>query len=199
MAPLKQKSLVAPLTMLLAVAGLCCADPIDYQVDDIFGFYASTGQGVVGTIETDGTTGTLAASDILGWNLVLSDGLGDSFDITNENSTPSVTGTALTATASALQFNFGTVEEGGSTLGDFEILDSSNGWGWTFAVPPGTALEGVPAGPYESSYNYAPIAYDTQPVTIGTATPEPSGFVLLSAALGMIGVLRQARNRRQRS
>jgi hypothetical protein len=40
---------------------------------------------VIGTIGTDGTIATLAASDVIGWNLFVSTGIGRSFDPTRRS------------------------------------------------------------------------------------------------------------------
>ena len=96
---------------------------------------------VSGMIETDGTIGALVTGDILAWNVLVTNGIGGSFDLTSGNSAVTATGTALTATATELLFNFDTPDDGG--LGYFQIVDSSNGWGWFLSGPSGSAVEGV--------------------------------------------------------
>ena len=64
---------------------------------------------VVGSITTDGTIGVLPSGDILTWNLNLIDNLNaaDNVDLTPANSTlVEDTGSALSATATGLSFNF---------------------------------------------------------------------------------------------
>jgi len=158
----KRKTLTAGLTMLVVGGVVCCAGPITYAVDQTgIGFDQGS---VTGTIQTDGTIGTLATSDILSWNLVLSNGLGSSFDSTNGNSTASVTGDGLTATATELLFNYG-------SGGVFEIVDSPNLWELGFTSGP-VFEEILPLG---LDGNAVPEA-GTQ--VIGTAVPEPSTYML---------------------
>jgi hypothetical protein len=88
------------LAILVAGAGVCRAGDITYQVDQ--GPIGVDGGAVIGTIGTDGTIGTLAASDILNWNVVVSNGIGGSFDLTNGDSSLSLAGSGLTATATEL-------------------------------------------------------------------------------------------------
>ncbi|WP_174285385.1 hypothetical protein [Sphingomonas bacterium] len=66
------------------------------------------GQGsVAGQITTDGTAGTLAATNITAWNLALN-GVGATYNITNTNSSVVVQGGATSATAQNLSFNYST-------------------------------------------------------------------------------------------
>jgi hypothetical protein len=73
----------------------------------------------------------------------------------------------LSATATSLQFNFGSGPPWG-TLGDFEILDSSNGAGYAIAVPAiGSSLLAVlPTGAGGDAGLYS---FSSQPITIGPA------------------------------
>jgi hypothetical protein len=122
----KRGAVLGALMMLMVAAGVCRAAAITYQVNQ--GPFGIDGAKVIGIIGADGGIGVLAASNFLSWNIVVSDGLGGAFDLTNGNSTLSLTGTAFAATATELRFNFG-------GTGDFEILDASNGWGWALNVP----------------------------------------------------------------
>src|ERR1700685_1120103 len=105
-------ALIGAVMMLVVGISVCSASPITYAVDQTgIGFDQGS---VTGTIETDGATGTLAASDIVNWNLqavclgfvgcsasnfTLTGGVGG-------NSTVSITGNGLTATATELLFNY---------------------------------------------------------------------------------------------
>jgi hypothetical protein len=150
------------------------------------------GATVAGTIETDGTIGALASGDILAWNIQLTDGIGDSFDLTNGNSAATATGTALTATPTSLLFNFDTPNVGG--LGYFQILDSSNGWGLFYSGPNGSAVTGVLSPTVSNGLDNGLASLDPQPITLATTVPEPASFVLFAARLGVIGVLRRSRS-----
>jgi hypothetical protein len=180
------------IAALVFSAGLIHASPIVYTANtsdfvpggQTLGINGGT---VSGTIETDGTIGTLDSSDILGWSLLLNDGTGQTFTLNPGNSTATLTGTATTATASLLQFNYDTPDDG--ALGYFEILDSTDGWGLGFALPGSTANGGI-TNP-DGASDIGILSFDPQPITIGTAAPEPStSLLLLSSALGMLGVVR---------
>jgi hypothetical protein len=102
------------LSALIAslLAGSACfqaADATVFGIDrDVIGII------VAGSITTDGTPGTLAASNIDGWNLnVTFDSLGP-LTLTTGNSTLSLIGTALSETATQLTFDF-------STAGSFQF------------------------------------------------------------------------------
>jgi len=143
----------------------------------------------VGTVETGGTSGTLAASNFLSWDLLLSDGVGDSFTLTPGNASVTVMGTATTATSTLLQFNYDTPDDG--ALGYFEIVDAAAGWGWQLAVPPGTAVGGI-LQPKPDLGDIGLLSFNAQPMTIG-AVPEPFGFILFLAGFGVIDLVRYAR------
>jgi len=142
---------------------------------------------VNGTIETDGTIGTLASGDILSYNLLLNDGIGQTFTLDPGDSIVTLTGTATTATASLLQFNFDTPPPSDvGDLGYFEILDSTAGWGFALAVPPNQPLGGI-INPDDAGTGGL-LYFGTQPITVGTAaTPEPSTFVV--SGLCLLGVV----------
>lgn len=189
----KQRLLICAIATLMSGSGFVRAGTITYNVND--GPYGLNDATIVGTVETDGTIGTLASSDFLTWDLLLSDGVGDTFTLTPGNSSVTITGTATTATPSLLQFNYDTPDDG--ALGYFEIMDATAGWGWQLAVPPGTAVGGI-VQPNPDLGTIGLLSFDAQPLAIG-AVPEPSGFWLLSAGLGIIGTLRYAKRWRQRS
>ena len=130
----------------LMVTGLAQASPIVYDVN-LSDLGISEGS-VTGTIETDGTIGTLGSSDILSYSLLLNNGIGDTAVVNQINSVVTISGTATTATAGLLQFNFDTPDDGG--LGYFEIVNSNNGWGLLFAVPPNQPLA-IVENPYGAS------------------------------------------------
>src|SRR5580693_7382167 len=70
----------ALMAALLATAVAQSASALTYDVD-----YAIGAGSVVGTVETDGNTGTLVASDITAWDLTLN-GIGASYTITSGDS-----------------------------------------------------------------------------------------------------------------
>jgi PEP-CTERM motif len=94
---------------LLGAAALCDASSITYDVNQTVGAGSVTGD-----IVTDGTTGVLAAADIVGWNLLLNDGT-FTFQILGPPSSSNivwVSGVDLSATATQLLFNFSGLDGG---------------------------------------------------------------------------------------
>jgi hypothetical protein len=172
--------------MLIPAAGVCRAGDIIYQVDQ--GPLGINGGTIVGTVETDGTIGTLAASDFVTWNLLLSDGVGDSITLVPGDSILTITGTATTATSSLLQFNYDTPDDG--ALGYFEIMDLPAGWGWQLAVPPGTAVGGV-IQPNPDLGDIGLLSFDAQPLTIGVAAPESSTYAFTMIGLGFLVLIKK--------
>ena len=79
------------LALLLGAASPSLAHDITYRI------HRTIGQGtVVGTITTDGKTGTLTAADIVSFNLTLN-GVGASIVLTNADATAAVDGIDLSA------------------------------------------------------------------------------------------------------
>src|SRR5580692_8797526 len=82
---------------------------------------ATIGNGLTatGTITTDGNTGVLSAADITSVNMTIS---GGSAGTTTFSSTgANVTGTALTATATSLLFNFSNAVGASFSIGDSAV------------------------------------------------------------------------------
>ena len=99
-----QTALVS-LALLLA-SSVAYAGPL-YDINRIIG-----GGSVVGSIETDGTIGSLGVGRILDWNLTLNDGI-SLFTLlgplSGNNSALSIAGSSFTASAIDLQFDFSNV------------------------------------------------------------------------------------------
>jgi hypothetical protein len=89
------------IASLVFGASLVHAGPIVYAVSQSnfwnggLGFDDGT---ISGTIETDGTIGTIGSSDIISYSLLLNDGIGQMFTLDPGNSSVTITGTATTAT-----------------------------------------------------------------------------------------------------
>lgn len=154
---------------------------------------------VTGTITTDSDSGVLAASDIVDYNLMLNDGtntLNLLGPLSGDNSHVFLGGTALTATAMALSYDFSAnpayfgiqaLPLGSSTdffclndpvascsLGGDSNVAARIGTDPTFSGPP---IDGV-------------AVFATAAVAPGV--PEPSTITLLgTGALGLIGVVRR--------
>jgi hypothetical protein len=178
----------------------------------VYDVIAPSGVPISGTITTDGNTGTLSASDITSWQI------NESFDtihvVTNmnpANSTLSLTGGALTATATALDFDFGNTT---ASLLKFESPNFFTGGG-------GLSLQFCDAGSVCTNQNLATSSSveilvfiapgccssstGSSPnngiVEIGTAepvtgVPEPSTWAML--LLGFAGVAFMAYRRKSK-
>ncbi len=155
---------------------------------------------VIGTVTTDGTIGTLAAANIVSYNLNLIDGLNaaNDFTLTNADSTIArFTAGALTANASNLFFNFS---------GTGEILIQANSPGPLSPYHYFCLSTGINCYAGESitpNYLFTDGAVDTgaaEPVgTISlnqspttTAVPEPSTYgLVLTGLLGLGGTVKR--------
>lgn len=152
---------------------------------------------VSGFITTDGTIGVLGTSSILSWNLNLVDGLNaaNDFDLTPANSTVvEDTGSALSATSTALLFNF-------SGTGEFLIQANTPGpfSGFRyFCFSTGSAcLAGETISPQFISVDgvvatgaAGPIG--TQPLAPSSSVPEPSTYgLMITGGLGVGAMLKR--------
>jgi len=163
------------------------ADTLSYTVNQAVGAGS-----VTGFITTDGTIGTLSAANIVGWDLTMNDGHGDISDLTQSNSGVADVGTALTASSSALMFNFS-----GSPEGTFSFSSTSTPFtgalcydsGTNCAIPAGIDLYDV-AGVLPCAY-YGCDVGETGNQVIATATPEPATAGLALIGLGLSVLMRK--------
>jgi hypothetical protein len=151
--------------------------------------------GVSGTITTDGHTGTLTATDITDWNIVIGSSP-TSFDLKgpleagkNSTVTELFVG-SLKASSSVLSFNF-------SALGSLVIGDPS-------AVSPTTASLSLTGTPLGGAYAYditccgfvtASGSPESGSVIIGSAVPEPSTWAMMIVGFAGIGIAAYRRKR----
>jgi len=163
------------------------AAPITYDVNRTIGSGS-----VIGTITTDGTIGTyLTASNFIDWNLTLSIG-SNSATIISNNSTLSINDITLTATLSALSWDFN------SATGAFNIIDNSSAFNfrrWEFS----NTYEYV----YFQDFNSNPYSFFTESFpsgkqVIGSAQganiPEPASIALLAMGFAGMSFARKTRN-----
>ena len=147
---------------------------------------------VQGSITTDGTIGVLAEADILHWDLNLIDDLNSANDIelTDANSNiPTFTGTALSATATALSFDY-------SGSGEFGIqengFDFSGDHYFCFSTGVFACLAGETISPQVYTSDGVVLTGATEPVgqqpldQSTSAVPEPSSYGLMLT--GLLGV-----------
>jgi len=125
--PAQSAHCCARLLLVLGVASLCNAGSITYYLNQTIG-----GLGVTGDIVTDGTIGALAQSDIIGYNLQLSDPGGNpsTWNLSCCNYFP-FSGSDLSATATQLLFTFSGTDGGVVNIADpsldFDVCFSTSG------------------------------------------------------------------------
>lgn len=180
----------------LAVAALfsavvSSAASITYNVDQTVG-----AGGVTGTIQTDGTIGTLGQIDITSWNLLLNNGTA-TFDLTNLNSGVTVFQSDLTATSTQLLFNFDNNDSGylffAATNSPFQYwCPQTAGPSCTLQPNSGEDLAVLPGFTDEQFTTYTGkqgvIASVSDPVTTpqDSAVPEPSTFSFLGLGVATL-------------
>jgi hypothetical protein len=188
--------------LVFAAAPLCRADDITYSVD------LSAGSGsVTGDIVTDGTIGSLTATNIVDYNLLWNDGT-TTFDLTGPlsggNSAYGGPG-ILSATSTQLLFDFGPTD-----TNDFLYFASNANFnsGATqyevcFEGNANDCTSGLPAGAVAlASYTYTGVGDETlyTPMTgdqvIGTASgssnvPEPPTLAILGAGIALLSGFRR--------
>ncbi|MDQ2833150.1 MAG: PEP-CTERM sorting domain-containing protein [Acidobacteriota bacterium] len=178
------------LASLLALPGIASASPLTYTVNNAFPTFS-----VSGTITTDGNLGALSSSDITAYSLTLSNAT-HTDTLTAANSSESISGSGVTATASGLFYNYvsgeshSTYDYLGFFGNDFTDLCFQSSGCFTFD---GTAYESIffPFG------GGNPVQLQSGNVEIGSigstaATPEPESFVLLGTGLlGLMGIARR--------
>jgi hypothetical protein len=148
--------------------------------------------GAVGFIETDGTIGTINSGNIVDWKFDLADN-GVNFTLNGAaNSGKLVQGSTLTATASALFFNFS-----GNGLAGFQ--NPFIGSGINFICFAGNSLCGGGTNRISISTSTFGDGIDKSGLQqIGTAAgtpavPEPSSWVMLIAGFGLVGAVARRR------
>jgi hypothetical protein len=170
---------------LLSLPQTANAGAIQYAVNQTIGSGS-----VTGTITTDGTIGTLAAADVISWNLLLNDGTKTGVEASGANGAfVVVEGSALTATLMTLTYDYSFVSGSDFYFGDTNTpydgelcyTSYSNCWG-----PTGVGLYNV-GGDGQSVFTAL-----TGPQIIASV-PEPATFALFGAGLVSLSALRRRR------
>ena len=173
----------------IAALGLCGvaapASAASYIVAETIG---STGH-VNGSIVTDGATGTLTNANIISWNLLVQGG-GSSITLTNANSSLSVLGTSLTATASALSFNYSNPSNS-YIIFQFGGVGGGNPY-WCNATNAGLCYQGATAAPvyYNDSTTQVEARSGTEVIASAAAigaVPEPATWAMMILGFGAVG------------
>lgn len=146
---------------------------------------------VSGSITTDGTIGVLLEADILSWDLNLTDDLDSANDIelTDANSNiASFFGTALSATATALSFDYGVTGEFGIQENGFDY----SGFHYFCFSTGGDCLAGETISPQYYAGDGVVLTgaaepVGNQPLNQGSAVPEPSSYGLMLTSLLVLG------------
>jgi hypothetical protein len=186
--------LSAALALILSPTGLLAGE-ITYDLNAPL----IAGSTATGTITTDGDIGTIGVTDIVDWNITLTDGAG-TFDLTGplsgNNSGILSQGSDLTATSSNLSFNF-SADDGGRLIFENPSIGSGGPalcYASTDDCTPAIAVGiNITTQNGEGDVNNT-IESGTEVIaSAGSSTPEPGSFGLLG--IGMVGVLRMMRKR----
>jgi hypothetical protein len=172
----------------LASPTVVSANDITYNVNQTEGVF-----GVTGTVTTDGTIGTLSTSDIAAWDLTLSSpGYWPAISLDTANSTATVVGGALSASASQLAFDF-TFGGSNSYLSFSDPTDVS--WWDTVSQPPYAGYMGIAELYALDDEQYSYISGTQVIADGGIPVAEPGTTSLLLVGVGMLGIMMVTRKR----
>jgi len=190
------KNVAAAAALALAMGGAGAAGAsITYTVNETI-----LNGSVTGTVTTDGATGTLSASDVTAWNLLLQGG-GASYALTNGNSVVFNFGTSgfygpqsadLTATTTQLLFNYGGsdagyfgFQSGGLYSGQHYWCNATHNQGFDCAV--GESVVPVASNLPSSQYNTGRSGNQVIGYVSGGGVPEPATWLLMLTGVAALG------------
>jgi PEP-CTERM motif len=176
-------------------AAVSPADATTYNVDRTIGAGS-----VVGTITTDGATGTIGYNDFIAWNLVLT-GAGATTTITNIDPGAAVWGQNgdITADATNIHFNFSAGD------GGFLVFQDGKGSGnsyWCVNSTNGGCLQSesvVPQNFMDPGAQFATLSGNQVIASTTGAVPEPATWALMVMGFAGLGYasFRQSRTLRR--
>jgi hypothetical protein len=183
---MRRRLLWITLVFALVAPTVLRADNIAYNVNQTVGPF-----GMTGTITTDGVIGTLSSTDIIAWDLTLNSS--PAIMLKTDNSSATLVGSSLSATAGQLTFDF--------TSGSFSYLKFNDpaavSWWDVVSQPPSLGymaiaeLTGLSGEHFSYVQGTQVIAYGGVPVS----TPEPGTIGLMLIGLGLLGLMMVMRNR----
>lgn len=182
---------------LLALGAAFAAVPAS-ATTYIGNFTSTQGGNATWSITTDNTTGLLTDSNITAWSFVLNNGT-NSVTLDNTNSLFTIFGSNLSATATALNFNFGQVDprsfvmvhafSGLNSLICFDASNASSCTGNPSAVSfgAGTWTTNMQTLSQAGVTTIASTTGTTLVPLQNTAVPEPATWAMMVLGFGLVG------------